>query len=69
LIQINPVTTSIGAAPAVNATPPHALLMAIFSLVFGASGLFGSVTVNTPFLTLAHHHLSGFIHSRTGRPS
>ena len=40
-------------APAVNATGPHALLMAIFFSLFRASGLFGSVTVRTPFLKCA----------------
>ena len=45
------VTKSI--APAVNATGPHALLMAIFFSLFCASGLFGSVTVSTPFLKCA----------------
>jgi hypothetical protein len=45
------VTTSI--APAVNATRPHAVLMAIFFSLFCASGLFGSVTVSTPFLKCA----------------
>jgi hypothetical protein len=44
-------TTSI--APAVNATRPHAVLMAIFFSLFCASGLFGSVTVSTPFLKCA----------------
>ena len=47
------VTTSIGAAPAVNAIGPHAVLMAIFFSLFCASGLFGSVTVSTPFLKCA----------------
>jgi hypothetical protein len=39
--------------PAVNATGPHAVLMAIFFSLFCASGLFGSVTVSTPFLKCA----------------
>jgi hypothetical protein len=48
-----PSVTSIGATPAVNGTGPHALLMAIFCSLFCASGLFGSVTVSTPFLKCA----------------
>jgi hypothetical protein len=36
----------------VNASGPHALLMAIFFSLFCASGLFGSVTVSTPFLEM-----------------
>jgi hypothetical protein len=52
---------SARASPARRALPglrgqryqPHALLMAIFFSLFCASGLFGSVTVSTPFLKCA----------------
>ena len=52
LIQINRWLPK-ALRPAVNATGPHALLMAIFFSLFCASGLFGSVTVSTPFLKCA----------------